>query len=277
MLATWGLSFWRVGGRTLVVDEDVLARHRLAVEHFVLRARRIESHSLWEDEASLLALSRVTVRLNSDQDGKFWLVKDLPPEEQIESAAARVRPLLEQKDDANLLLATGALKYFCRDMPSSREFLQDIEKRWRARTSRSASDRDQKIQMLSPDGPASAVLSDRELAFAYIYGDVVHHDRSHLELTEQFGVRQRYEHAAPLVAFIMIQAARVLSLARAAQARKLLGLPDEVFSVPVVVGGEPFRNEVSRAFVAPVGTPPPAEGSETLGSEWSSLLPEENA
>jgi hypothetical protein len=84
-------------------SDEVIARHRANLEQFVLRARRIEGHSLAVDWAALVSLATPAFKLLSLEDGEVRLRQELPPEEVVESAAARVRPLLLETDACGYL------------------------------------------------------------------------------------------------------------------------------------------------------------------------------
>src|SRR4051794_14815961 len=83
---------WAVCWGTMLVvginDEEIVAR-------FVLRARRVEAHSLVQDREAFaeLAEEKGTIRLTVDGSGT--MTRSLPADEEVfESLAARVRPLV---------------------------------------------------------------------------------------------------------------------------------------------------------------------------------------
>ncbi|MEU9982098.1 hypothetical protein [Streptomyces sp. NPDC050856] len=58
------------------------------MEAFVLRARRVESHSLAADRTALTALAKAEIHISLKANGLVVFRQGLPPEEQVESAAA---------------------------------------------------------------------------------------------------------------------------------------------------------------------------------------------
>lgn len=82
-----------------------------------------------------------------------------------------------------------------------------------------------------------------------------------------FGVKGRFKAAAPVVGLIMVFTLATLNLTRRCVKAGLVPLPEEVFTDEVVVTETVFRNE-ARAYMAPVGTAPPAGIKEAFGSEW---------
>src|SRR5687767_9003392 len=114
------------------MDEEALtAMHSARLSEFVLRARRIAAHSLAEDEEALVALAKGTMRIVSD-GSKTYVEHAFPAEEVIESAAARMRPLLLKDEACHYLKALAALGYFLKDLPLA-ENVKVIRKAWRDR------------------------------------------------------------------------------------------------------------------------------------------------
>jgi len=62
-------------------------------EAFVLRTRRVAEHSIARDETVLKPLRAGAFKVRKVGDNLTMIV-DLPPEEQMESLAARVRPVI---------------------------------------------------------------------------------------------------------------------------------------------------------------------------------------
>jgi hypothetical protein len=73
-------------GQTETLDE----KHQRLLEAFVLRARRVEEHSLAADWDALVELTRMSINVRVDRS-EVRISYELPPEEVVESAAARIR------------------------------------------------------------------------------------------------------------------------------------------------------------------------------------------
>lgn len=250
---------------------------------FVLRARRVKAHSMYQDPELLQRVGQVQFRLEKDTDG-IWLIQELPPEEVVESAAARLRPIILQDEDSHHGKMINALKRFLRgatlpDLPGGpgsdpATLVTSLKREWSEfdpidRTAQAYSVQSSRVS----DGRTSAVLADNVLAFAWIYGDVVHADPNRLLETEQHGVRERYRAAAPLVCRLMEMTVATLHAIEWLRHHGLLAvLPDEIFEREVVVTDPTFRQKAA-VYTAPVETPMPQElisptGLPPLGPEW---------
>lgn len=158
-----------------MADGDVAETMRGILAAFVVRARRVAKHSLARDEVWMRRLSRRMLQLDS-VDGKVFLTETMPPEEQLESLAARVRPLILQGETAHYAKALNALGFFVKDDPQLRGIVAALRASWKS-TGEDPDSSGVFVQMVDPDGTPSRMTGDRELAYAYIYGDVVHPTR----------------------------------------------------------------------------------------------------
>ncbi|OZE81413.1 hypothetical protein CH298_27040 [Rhodococcoides fascians] len=253
---------------------------------FVLRARRVKAHSMYRDLEMVQRVGRVELRVEKDPGG-VWLVQDLPPEEVVESAAARLRPLILQDEEAHHGKMLNALKRFLRgvtlpDVPGgpptdSLAFLDGLKSEWsefdpNGRTAQAYSVQSGRLS----DGRTSDTLADNVLAFAWIYGDVVHGDAERLRETEQHGVKERFRAAAPLVCRLMEMTVSTLHVIEWLHHHGLLPmLPGAVFEQEVVVAETRFRQK-TEVYMAPVGTAMPDslvsdEGFADPGPQWQRL------
>jgi hypothetical protein len=243
-------------GKSPARDQAVADRHVQVLSAFVLRARRVEAHSLAADLEVLRKLAAVEMTIQITTEGAF-LSQTLPPEEQVESAAARVRPILLETEDVHYRKVMNALGFFARD--AGTEFagkIAALRGEWARIQPRGTDVLGSSVQIQHPDGTRSDFLSDTELAFAWIYGDVVHNDAERLAATEMHGVENRYKAAAPLVARLVLLTLSTLGATRRLKVRGLIDLPDDLFETEVVVRETTFRNRVN-VWTAPLGTPIP--------------------
>ena len=259
-----------------VTTHDIDAVHRARLEAFVLRARRIAAHSMAQDLDQLRRLAGAEFHLGFDGTAHFFEWK-LPPEEATESAAARVRPLLLQGDDCYYANVLAALGYFLRDHPE-RGNVREALRAWQARVDepKVSTDAGYIVQVKNESTGEEGSMSDRQLALAWIYGDVVHHDADRRAGARVFGVGERYRAAVPLVAFVMLNAVRLLGVVRSLQERQLISLDDDVFTEEVIALETTFRVEAT-AYVAEVGTPPPSSINDQWPDGWRKLNHPESA
>ncbi|WP_258318669.1 hypothetical protein [Streptomyces griseorubiginosus] len=247
---------------------DPAVLHRSRLEAFVVRARRVEAHSLAADWDALVALAGMPYVVTVLGNGVVHILQECPAEEVVESAAARIRPLLLAGDACSYLKALAAVGYFCRDLSHDTAWVKTARTEWRTRTEPNA-EREGGYQVMLADTAAgwTAELDDRKLATAWIYGDVVHHDKELLEETDPFGLSERFRAAVPLIAWSMVKAIELLNYIRVLQADGLLGLPMQLFDREVVLTSTRWEH-TARAYAAPVGTPPPPDALTPFGDEW---------
>ncbi|MFI6440124.1 hypothetical protein [Streptomyces sp. NPDC050759] len=239
------------------------------LEAFVLRARRMEAHSLAADWDALVTLAAAPYSVTVHDDGEATFRQDFPAEEVVESAAARVRPLLLETDACSYLKALAGVGYFCRSLPDETTWVKEARTEWRARTG-STTTRQSGYQVMigNADTGQVAGLDDQTLAMAWIYGDVVHHDIERLTETDPFGLSERFRAAVPLVAWMMISAIELLNYVRALQSAGVLVLQPELFDQEVVLTSTSWEH-TGRAYSAPLGTPAPADALAPLGEGWA--------
>ena len=245
-----------------------------ALKSFVLRARRIRAHSLAKDTRLLVKLHNPRFKvLLTPATGEMKVVLDLPPEEQVESAAARVRPLILNEEDTYHAKVMNALLYFERKSNLSEDemkVLRGWKKEWAKVNPKGASSGFYEVRVQKP-GEAETRISDNALAFSWIYGDVVHADSARREEGRVYGVDERFRAAVPVVVRLMTLAMVTLTITERLHTRGVLPDLGDVFSEDVVVSDHP-QELVTRVYVAEYdanGNLPalPVTGEE-YGDEW---------
>lgn len=246
--------------------EQQRQRDQSRVDTFVIRARRIEAHSLAQDTQRLIKLSGGAMEV-AIRDGRTFVTFDYPPEEQVESAAARVRPLLlTDVSMVNVFNSIKSLTSASEDREPIRTWIAERRALWVERTNETPGKTGFKAFMSSTTSEGSAATDHMQLALAWIYGDVVHHAPEHLERTKHFGVGERFRAAVPLVAYIMIEAINVLTNIREMDKIGALTVSPEAWTVPVVAE-ETYEREV-KLYLSEIGTEPPGDATQPLGAEW---------
>lgn len=244
--------------------------HSRRIDAFVLRARRIEAHSLAKDRDRLRRLAQGELAVVVSAAGAV-LRQDLPPEEVIESAAARVRPLLLAEEDCHFLSTLSSIKYYVPN-ETARAWTKAVRSEWHSRTTESHVARTTGVQVHVADTStgASGSMNDTELALAWIYGDVVHHDRDRRDRADIFGLAERYRCAVPMVAYMMRAALNVLDGIRDMHSRHLLPISPSALTTDVVLDSTTFEMP-ARVLTAPVGTLAPSDALVEFGEGWSEL------
>lgn len=208
---------------------------RAILERFVLRARIVRDHSLARDIDALKTWAA--------QDNKFFVITNrrtgeesiekmpvpLVPTEQLESAAARVRPLYLKADGLHYSKPVQALKDLWPDDNNMRKMLDELTPEFQK------ADLDHNARRpTSAPGP-TAPRSNKDLAGSWIYGELVHDDINRRAVGEPLPLELRYEAAMRIVCLQMIP---VLSLLKYIEQRNKvvpMGLTDSIFEKPVTV------------------------------------------
>lgn len=244
---------------------------------FVLRARIVQDHSLAQDIRALEELTKVEFKLilpTGDMAGenviKFADIK-VPHTEQIESAAARVRPVF--------LFSDGI---FYADVLA---FLYE----------KIADDDDKKIilkllrecQMADPDYPKSGKgkragdggsgFSNKDLAGSWLYGSLLHDDEKRRTFSDATGIESAYRAAVHSVSAMMLCVIKILHFITILVCGGKLDLDPNLWTSDVTFKGTTlsFPGEVS-VYVAKVGTPIP-QSFETDMSEAEGWEPIQEA
>ena len=244
---------------------------------FVLRARIVQDHSLAQDIRALEELTKVEFKLilpTGDMAGenviKFADIK-VPHTEQIESAAARVRPVF--------LFSDGI---FYADVLA---FLYE----------KIADDDDKKIilkllrecQMADPDYPKSGKgkragdggsgFSNKDLAGSWLYGSLLHDDEKRRTFSDATGIDSAYRAAVHSASAMMLCVIKILHFITIFVCGGKLDLDPDLWTSDVTFKGTTlsFPGEVS-VYVAKVGTPIP-QSFETDMSEAEGWEPIQEA
>lgn len=216
---------------TTPLPDDVLGRYRSTIEQFVIRARRIASHSLQRDKQQFIRWVHGSARIQL-RDGKGSIEFDVPDEERFESLAARCRPLLLQDEAVHYDKVFGALNAFVREDPDRRAQLDALRASWR--------------KALNPEHPIlmgvvpnlerpERVVTAADAADAWLYGDVVHADTDKPATADLPSLNQRYIAAVMTYGQVAYHATALLRLIESYQQHGILGLDGDTFDHPVTV------------------------------------------
>lgn len=247
-------------------DEQQLA----ILTTFVMRARRVAEHSLAKDHELLRDLAERRIKLRFEP-GATFIIERRPAEEQLESAAARVRPLILQRESTYWSKVLSALGYFARHDNDAMSTIAEFRRAWRA-TSEKDGTAATYVQMRDAQGNETRLISDLELAYAYIYGDVIHHDEDRIAGVVGFDIQERFHEAAPLIGRMVALTISTLNFTRHLVDSGVIPLPAGIFSVDVVAKETDTRRP-ARAYFAEEGTEPPAKMDEEFSQEWTEVNP----
>ena len=252
-------------------QDNIRAQQQTCLELFVLRARRVEEHSLAADPQQVVRWAEHEMTMEAAPGGRTWLIQRLPAEELLESAAARVRPFILQRDPIHYGKVLTAIGYLLspEERAAAAPTLAQLRKMWKQVNPNSREVRAYSVQVGKSDGDTAASLTSDQLAFAWIYGDTVHADAVRQAEAEPFGIRERYRAAAGIVAELIINTVATLNVVRALHAGELLTLGPGILDRDVVVKDTELRHETDFYIGSP-GAIPPRPG-EPPGPGWQPL------
>lgn len=251
-------------------------RHLNALKSFVLRARRIRAHSLAQDAKLLMELQNPKMTIHfTPETGDMRVTTKVPPEEQVESAAARVRPLILNTEDTYHAKVMNALLYFAQKAGLSAtalESIREMKRQW-AKTNPKGKSLGFYEVRVQKNGEPETRISDNALAFSWIYGDVVHADTERREEGKAFGVEERYRAAVPVVVRLMMLAMVTLTITERLNADGMLPDLGGVFDEDVVVTETEIEIAVkTQVFVAEYDEdgkiPEPPDMDQEFGEGW---------
>ena len=249
-------------------------RHLNSLKSFVLRARRIRAHSLARDAKLLMELQNPKMTIHyTPETGDMRVTMKVPPEEQVESAAARVRPLILNNEDTYHAKVMNALLYFAQKAGltgSSLESLREMKRQW-AKTNPNGKNLGFYEVRVQKNGEPETRISDNALAFSWIYGDVVHADTERREEGRAYGVEERYRAAVPIVVRLMMLAMVTLTITERLKADGILPDLGNVFDEEVIVTETELAVK-TQVYVAEYDEngklPEPPAMNEEFGEGW---------
>lgn len=234
------------------------------LNRFVLRARRIEAHSLANDRKALSFLSEFTFTGHIRLDGTMETHRALPDEEAFESLAARVRPVLVKTESVHheqvLDAIQAAIDATDSDIPEGLLVrLAGLQNEWPKFDLDSTQVLRFAVQSTKTDGSETTPqVSDTQLAAAWLYGDLVHVDtRGNKSDGQLFPVKERYSAAVTYFTHAVVLTLMTLDLVIALHELGVIDLDEDSLLEDVVVGVDELVDE-GVAYVGPVGSPMPS-------------------
>jgi hypothetical protein len=243
-------------GGSISGSTDVAARHLAVLRRFTLRARRVEAHSLASNKERLLGWARGTATLRVEApSGKAVVSWDLPDEEALDSLAARCRPFLLNRDPVYHGKVMNGLKFFLQGAPDDlQQQHQTIRAGWRLLdlADRGTLGYGSKTGLLTE--ALGEFVTDKELAYAWLYGDLVHADDATEDRVHGHDIDARFQAGVLLITNVAVRAIMTLNFLRRLRSAGYVGLEENVFTERVVA--RPERElAVTKIATAPVGTP----------------------
>ncbi|WP_147430350.1 MULTISPECIES: hypothetical protein [Rhodococcus] len=242
------------------------------VEGFILRARRIVSHSLLVEKRELMGniasgkwTVMVTEHLKSGE-ATYELKADFPPEESIESLTARVRPVIESGEPIYYEKVLSALAEL---VPPEKwnESLEPIDW-WRSWWDSVAKRTDDAQAYLVINAAGSA--TDTAMMYRWLYSDTIHADQLN-EAMNSAGVDERFRAACTVLARVCSRVEDMLFAISFLVEEGLLTVRPEAFSREVVVSDPNVRNTVQAYASSDLTGDIPTDLSELDPEIWQPM------
>jgi hypothetical protein len=237
---------------------------RAVIEAFLLRARRVQAHSLIRDHADLMQkLQRGEVKLTATRnettgESSHRIRVEYPSEEAMESLASRVRPLILRGEPIYYDKVLDALER----LVGAGRLDEEIDLSWWRNAWNEVTDANLGAQayMVST---SRGNITDRKLMFAWLYGDVVHAKSPRSPVIHDLGINERYYAAAPLIARICDLVTYTKDMLDALREKGLYQIDPAILSEAVAVS-ETNMDRAVKAYTSDVGVPVPSDLSEDL-------------
>lgn len=231
------------------------------LERFVVRARRIEAHSLVKSrkvnefahpEYNLFFTgSSVSMRLNSRPED----------EEVLESLAARIRPCIVDSEPIQLEKVVAAVRVLTENTELSEiqikylDFVNTWYERHLAPHSYAPIATHEEIEKL--DSGKVTPASDTLLGLGWYYADLIHADpKQEKATTLEFPYNARYNQGVLLVSNLALIICSLLRLIRDIDDSYNLSLSPDVWTSQVTAGGGAYEIGVGAAYIGPAGCVP---------------------
>lgn len=257
------------------MDNSSVSATRI-LEAFVVRARRIEAHSLVKSgRVSELTVPSLNISVSYSVASVTHMSR--PEDEEVfESLAARVRPCTLASEDVQIKKVCSAIRTLAGESGLSEQQyarLRDID-RW---YDRHISDQTKEYAAIAyrkelegggslDEGPqdglnGKVIATDARLGRCWLYADLVHNDpRKDIEDALEFSYDSRYEAGVVLVSHIAIKILDLLEIIRNLVQEEIIELGPDIWKEQVVAGGGPRTIERVSAYVGTINESDPEEG-----------------
>lgn len=252
-----------------------LSDERKRLERFAMRARRIAAHTLTRDPEELRRLATGEWKLRIDREsGRSTILRELASEQEVESLAARVRPLLLQSESIHYDKVLNAMSTFVRrqDPERAARFARTVAKPLKAAfaeidPTRAKEVAGYEVATYAEDGAVVAPkVSMATLAKAWLYNDLVHADADvDVQIALTHTLQTRFAAATTVYTRAALLTLNAFHFVKQFQDEGLLELAPECFEDEVVVTARVIEQE-AQVWSAPTGTRMPEPGT----------LPDEN-
>ncbi|ODU04661.1 MAG: hypothetical protein ABS81_09385 [Pseudonocardia sp. SCN 72-86] len=225
---------------------------------YVVRARRVEAHSLLVDRDAMVRWARGGVDTADDYRGAASRRWSLPPEEALDSLAVRCRPFVTRGAAVHWETVTAALRAHVRGPGDALgESLEQLCSGWRrlevTYPGPLVFSSPSEVDSRNPD--RGEVMTDIALAHHWLYGESGPSEDRSLQRLGAHELADRYRASVVLVANVALLVISTLGFMRVLWERVELDLPDHPFTRPVTAAVDaepsiPARSYAHRGRVA---------------------------
>lgn len=238
------------------------------LERFIFRLRFIAAHSLAADRDRLVDLceTKMDLIVSKYADGTTtYDAKPIPflPEEQIESAIARVRPVLLDRDGISYRQVLGGLG----------EHLDASEREELSLYREQFEEFDPDSRGGQPKEPhrVGDPVTNKQVAGAWLYGSLVHADAIRQSFVRPLSYEAIFVEAQRITCGLVLVSVQTLDFLELLVERGRIGVAPEVFTASVSLSATSWAPKIEAIHTAPIGTDLPRAYDEPLGSEWERL------
>lgn len=252
--------------------------HEETVARFVLRARRIEAHSLARNPEALAEHCKGRLKIHLAVDGTSTILRSLPENEEVfESLAARVRPLILDEEPIFYAKVFNALHLLLTSAPTEpsawqREEVRRLRAAWKA-TALGKQVQAYAMRSVNLDGTdPTGLVPDTVLASGWMYADLVHaNPQGWRSQALDFSLHERYAAAVSVFCRLAALTVRTLRLVEQLRGDGVLVIDERVWQDDVVIGATELVWE-GVGYTAAPGTEMP-EWNELLGAQGGPWTP----
>lgn len=232
------------------------------LERFVVRARRIEAHSLVRSR-KIEEFAQPNYTLSFNGSSVSMRLNSRPEDEEVfESLAARIRPCIVDSEPIQLEKVVAATRLLTSEIELTERQLKLLDyvdawcKNHIAPHSYAPISSHEEIGRVDSDEVIPA--SDALLGLGWYYADLVHADpQQEKEAVLKFPYNARYNQGVLLVSYLALIICALLRMIRDIDSTHGLGLPPEIWETQVTAGGGPFEFGIGEVYVGPAGCEPP--------------------
>ena len=239
----------------------------ITINKFILRAKRVESHSLLKDINNLRRYAETESKIIFNKESnKAKLIIELPPDEEVfESLVSRIRPFMLKSEPIFYENIFSALEFIL-ETEELKTSVSELKNHWDLINIDS-----KEIHRYSISDDASHEVSDLQLAGAWLYADLVHADpKGNKKGGMDFSMEDRYVAAVRIFSSLALLTVETLAFIYNLEKLGIFDIPENIKTEEVVIGKDQIVRE-GFIYQAPVGTEAPNIQNMADHSDWRLL------